>query len=50
MKVKTTKITKANLTTVPAVIRMALKAEAGDLVEWHVENDEVIVRKVEAQK
>ena len=61
MKVKTTKITTANLTTVPAAIRTALKVKAGDRVEWHVQHaffehqDEigeecVIVRKAEAKK
>lgn len=50
MKVKRTKITDANLTTVPAVIRTALKVEAGDFVEWYIEHDEVVVRKAEAKK
>lgn len=36
MKVKTTKITTANLTTVPSAIRTALEVEAGDSVEWHI--------------
>lgn len=59
MKIKTTKITTANLTTVPATIRTALKVEAGDSVEWHIETirytqestlQVVTVRKAEEKK
>lgn len=50
MELKPTKITTANTTTVPAVIRRALKVKAGEFVEWCIENNQVIVRKAEAKK
>lgn len=37
MEVQKTKISNANTTTVPKGIRNALKLEAGDYVEWHIE-------------
>ena len=37
MKIKTTKITTANLTTVPSAIREALEVEAGGSIDWFIE-------------
>jgi len=45
LKVAETKLTDANLTTVPTPIREALKLNAGDYLEWHIDNDAVKVRK-----
>jgi len=47
MKIAETKITDASLTTVPSAIKEALNLSAGDYVEWHIENDKVLVRKKE---
>ena len=46
MKIKTTKITTANLTTVPSAIRGALNLKAGDRIKWCIENEKVVVYKV----
>jgi len=46
VKVKTTKITTANLTTVPSAIRGALNLKAGDYIKWCIENEKVVVYKV----
>lgn len=39
-----TKLSK-NLTTVPEPVRNYLELEPGDHVEWHIEEEEIIVRK-----
>jgi len=46
VKIKTTKITTANLTTVPVAIRGALNLKAGDYIKWCIENEKVVVYKV----
>lgn len=40
-----TKVSEKNLTTVPKPVRNFLDVGAGDRIEWHVENGDVIVRK-----
>lgn len=46
MKVATSKINKQNLTTyIPSAIREALKVEGGDVLEWHIENDKIILKR-----
>lgn len=45
MKVAETKLTRGNITTVPKAVRMALKLEEESVLEWHVENNRVEVRK-----
>lgn len=45
MKVAESTVSPALLTTVPHAIRTALKIEVGDILEWHVENNEVKVRR-----
>lgn len=39
-----TKLSK-NLTTVPEPVRNYLELSPGDHVEWHIEGEEIIVRK-----
>lgn len=39
-----TKLSK-NLTTVPEPVRNYLELEPGDTVEWHIESEEIIVKK-----
>lgn len=39
-----TKLSK-NLTTVPEPVRNYLELESGDTVEWHIEGEQIIVRK-----
>lgn len=36
----------SNLTTVPEPVRNYLDLEGGDRLEWHVEDGEVVVRKL----
>lgn len=43
-----TKVSEKNLTTVPKPVRNFLGVERGDRVEWHVEDGEVVVRRVDA--
>ncbi|MES3516894.1 MAG: AbrB/MazE/SpoVT family DNA-binding domain-containing protein [Natronomonas sp.] len=43
-----TKVSEKNLTTVPKPVRNFLSVGAGDRIEWHVEDGEIIVRKVDA--
>ena len=45
MKVAETTVSKAFLTSVPASVRNALNLNAGDTIEWHIENDEMKIRK-----
>ncbi|WP_202614502.1 AbrB/MazE/SpoVT family DNA-binding domain-containing protein [Halostella litorea] len=40
-----TKVSEKNLTTVPKPVRNFLDVGAGDRVEWHVENGDIVVRK-----
>lgn len=37
----------SNLTTVPEAVRNYLGVGSGDRIEWHVEDGEVVVRKLE---
>lgn len=41
-----TKISEKNLTTVPKPVRNFLDVGAGDRVEWHVEDGQIIVKKL----
>lgn len=41
-----TKVSEKNLTTVPKPVRNFLEVGAGDRIEWHVENGNVVVKKV----
>lgn len=43
-----TKISEKNLTTVPKPVRNFLDVGAGDRIEWHVENGEIVVKKLES--
>lgn len=46
MKVASSKINKQNHTAyVPSAIREALKVAGGDSLEWHIINDNVIVKR-----
>lgn len=42
-----TKVSKKNLTTIPKPVRNFLDVGAGDRVEWHVEDGDIFVRKVD---
>jgi AbrB family looped-hinge helix DNA binding protein len=42
-----TKISEKNLTTVPKPVRNFLDLQAGDRVEWHVEDGCIVVKKQE---
>ncbi|SEW28172.1 AbrB/MazE/SpoVT family DNA-binding domain-containing protein [Halobacterium jilantaiense] len=43
-----TKVSEKNLTTIPKPVRNFLDVGAGDRVEWHVEDGNIVVRKVVA--
>lgn len=45
MKIAETKVTRRFMTTIPRPIREALNIKLGDVIEWHVENEKVVVRK-----
>lgn len=45
MKVAETRINKKNMTTVPRAVREALELRVGDVIEWHIENERIVVRK-----
>jgi len=45
VKVGESRISEAWLAYVPKAIRLALQIDAGDELEWYIENEEVIVKK-----
>lgn len=45
MKIAETRVSPKYTTTVPSAVRKALGLEAGDVIEWHVEGDKIVVRK-----
>ncbi len=45
-----TKVSEKNLTTVPKPVRNFLDVGAGDRVEWHVENGDIVVRKIQKEE
>jgi bifunctional DNA-binding transcriptional regulator/antitoxin component of YhaV-PrlF toxin-antitoxin module len=45
VKVAETKVYKNNKTSIPSAIMEALSLKVGDVVEWHVENEKIILRK-----
>ncbi|MFC6838429.1 AbrB/MazE/SpoVT family DNA-binding domain-containing protein [Halomarina ordinaria] len=40
-----TKISPSNTTTVPRPVRNLLELEVGDVVQWHIDDEEILVRK-----
>ncbi len=44
-----TKVTEKNLTTVPKPVRNFLVVGPGDRIEWHVEDGQIIVKKLESE-
>ncbi|MFD1571628.1 AbrB/MazE/SpoVT family DNA-binding domain-containing protein [Halorubrum laminariae] len=45
-----TKVSEKNLTTVPKPVRNFLDVGAGDRVEWHVEDGDIVVRKAPSEE
>jgi bifunctional DNA-binding transcriptional regulator/antitoxin component of YhaV-PrlF toxin-antitoxin module len=43
--VEETKISTGNMTTVPRPVRNLLDLQSGDTIEWHIENESIVVRK-----
>jgi bifunctional DNA-binding transcriptional regulator/antitoxin component of YhaV-PrlF toxin-antitoxin module len=43
--VEETKISTGNTTTVPRPVRNLLDLQSGDTIEWHVKNENIVVRK-----
>lgn len=44
-----TKISEKNLTTIPKPVRNFLDVGAGDRVEWHVEDGQIMVKKLDSE-
>lgn len=40
-----TTVSSKNLTTVPKAVRNFLEIEAGDRLEWHVEDGQITIRR-----
>jgi bifunctional DNA-binding transcriptional regulator/antitoxin component of YhaV-PrlF toxin-antitoxin module len=45
VKVAETKVYKNNKTSIPSAIMEALSLKVGDTVEWHIEDEKVVVKK-----
>jgi antitoxin component of MazEF toxin-antitoxin module len=45
VKVAETRVYRGNKTSVPPAIMEALSLKVGDLIEWHIENEKIILRK-----
>lgn len=45
MKIGESKVTRGTITTIPKSVRLALKIKEGDVIEWHVEDGKIVVRK-----
>jgi AbrB family looped-hinge helix DNA binding protein len=45
VKVAETKVYRNNKTSIPSAIMEALNLKVGDFVEWHIENEKIILRK-----
>ncbi|WP_201292998.1 AbrB/MazE/SpoVT family DNA-binding domain-containing protein [Halobacterium bonnevillei] len=45
-----TKVSEKNLTTIPKPVRNFLDVGAGDRVEWHVEDGDIFVRKLDGDE
>jgi bifunctional DNA-binding transcriptional regulator/antitoxin component of YhaV-PrlF toxin-antitoxin module len=45
VKVAETKVYRNNKTSIPSAIMEALSLKVGDVVEWHVEDEKIILRK-----
>ena len=50
-KLQDTKLTSAHQTAVPPAVRNILRAQAGDRIEWFIDQQgEVVIRKMKAQE
>lgn len=45
VKVAETKVYRGNKTSVPPPVMEALSLKVGDTVEWHIEDEKVVVKK-----
>jgi bifunctional DNA-binding transcriptional regulator/antitoxin component of YhaV-PrlF toxin-antitoxin module len=45
VKVAETKVYRGNKTSIPSAVMEALSLKVGDMVEWHVEDEKVVVKK-----
>jgi len=46
MKIAVSKVMNKNIIALPKAVREALDVKPGDYIEWTIENDKVIVRKM----
>lgn len=44
-----TAVSEKHLTTIPKPVRNFLGISEGDRIEWHVEDGEIVVRRVQAE-
>jgi len=49
VKIGESKLSKGYLTTVPKAVREALDLEVGSRLEWHIENQKVVLKKAKAE-
>ncbi|MCD6164687.1 MAG: AbrB/MazE/SpoVT family DNA-binding domain-containing protein [Candidatus Odinarchaeota archaeon] len=45
MKIAESRVSPKNTTTVPSAVRKALNLKAGDVIEWHVEEEKIVIKK-----
>ena len=45
MKIAESRVSKRYLVAVPRAVRIALKIDVGDVIEWHVEEGKIVVKK-----
>ena len=45
MKIGRSKIMQKNVVVIPKAVREALGLKVGDIIEWHVEEGKIVVKK-----
>ncbi len=45
MKIAESRVSKRYLVSLPRAVRTALGLDVGDVVEWHVEDGKIVVKK-----
>ena len=45
MKIAESRVSKRYLISVPRAVRTALNISVGDVIEWHIEDGKIVVKK-----
>ncbi|RLF22865.1 MAG: hypothetical protein DRN15_07930 [Thermoprotei archaeon] len=45
MKIAESRVSKRYLVAIPRAVRVALNIDVGDVIEWHVEDGKIVVKK-----